>query len=42
MMALGERIGMKLEGQIRAVRYWQGEFYDSVKYGILRSEMEQM
>lgn len=40
MMALGERIGMKLEGQIRAVRYWQGEFYDSMKYGILRSEME--
>lgn len=38
MMALGEHIGMKLEGRIRQVRYWQGHYYDSVKYGILRDE----
>lgn len=41
MMALGEKIGMKLEGQIRQVRFWHHRYYDSVKYGILRSEWEQ-
>lgn len=39
MMALGEKIGMKKEAQIRKVRYWQGQFWDSVKYGILREEL---
>ncbi|MCP9333248.1 GNAT family N-acetyltransferase [Lentilactobacillus hilgardii] len=38
MMALGNRAGMTLEGRIRQVRYWQGHYYDSIKYGILRSE----
>lgn len=35
------QLGMKLEGQIRQVRFWQGEYYDSVKYGVLRSEWEK-
>ncbi|WP_446002581.1 GNAT family N-acetyltransferase [Weissella viridescens] len=39
MMRLGERSGMQLEGRIRKVRYWQGEYYDSIKYGILRTEI---
>lgn len=38
MMALGNKVGMILEGRIRQVRYWQGQYYDSIKYGILRSE----
>ncbi|MCH4165566.1 MAG: GNAT family N-acetyltransferase, partial [Lentilactobacillus diolivorans] len=42
MMALGDRIGMKLEGQIRQVRYWQGQYYDSIKYGILKEEWKKM
>lgn len=42
MMALGDRIGMKLEGQIRQVRYWQGQYYDSIKYGILKKEWKKM
>ncbi|WP_281738624.1 GNAT family N-acetyltransferase [Enterococcus dispar] len=40
MMALGEKIGMKKEAQIRKVRYWQGQFWDSMKYGILREEVK--
>lgn len=39
MMRLGERSGMQLEGRIRKVRYWQGEYYDSIKYGLLRTEI---
>lgn len=38
MMKLGEKLGMEKEAQIRQVRYWQGQYYDSVKYGVLRSE----
>ncbi|MFH0385827.1 GNAT family N-acetyltransferase [Streptococcus sp. A11] len=38
MMRVAEKIGMQKEGQIRKVRYWQGYYYDSVKYGILREE----
>ncbi|MCL2112745.1 MAG: GNAT family N-acetyltransferase [Streptococcaceae bacterium] len=39
MMRLGEKCGLKREGQIRKVRFWQGNWYDSVKYGILREEL---
>lgn len=38
MMKIGEKLGMKKEAQIRKVRYWQGSYYDSVKYGLLREE----
>ncbi|WP_125710392.1 GNAT family N-acetyltransferase [Lacticaseibacillus porcinae] len=38
MMHLGESVGMQLEGRIRQVRYWQGQYYDSMKYGVLREE----
>lgn len=41
MMHLGDKLGMKLEWQIRQVRFWQGKFYDSVKYWVLRSEWEE-
>lgn len=40
MMRLGEKSGLKLEGQIRKVRYWQETWYDSIKYGILREELK--
>lgn len=36
MMKAAEKLGMLQEARIRKVRYWQGEYYDSVKYGILR------
>ena len=41
MMRLGEKRGLKLEGQIRKVRYWQETWYDSIKYGILREELKK-
>ncbi|GMA70426.1 N-acetyltransferase [Leuconostoc litchii] len=39
MMRVSDKIGLKLEGQIRQVRWWQGKYWDSMKYGILREEM---
>ncbi|MGY3743230.1 GNAT family N-acetyltransferase [Leuconostoc inhae] len=39
MMRASEKIGLLHEGTIRQVRYWQGTYYDSVKYGILRTEL---
>ncbi len=38
MEKIGKKSGMTREGIIRKVRYWQGIYYDSVKYGILREE----
>lgn len=38
MMRVSEKIGLLHEGTIRQVRYWQDTYYDSVKYGILRTE----
>lgn len=40
MMRVGEKSGMTKEGTIRQVRYWQGSYYDSVKYGVLRHELQ--
>ncbi|MDR1605584.1 MAG: GNAT family N-acetyltransferase [Streptococcaceae bacterium] len=39
MIKVGEKTGMKAEGVIRKVRYWNEQYYDSVKFGILRSEV---
>ncbi|MGM0126181.1 hypothetical protein IGI37_003610 [Enterococcus sp. AZ194] len=38
MMKLGQRIGLKEEGRIRQVRFWEGAYFDSMKYGVLREE----
>ena len=38
MKKIGEKCGMREEGVIRKVRYLNGIYYDSVKYGILREE----
>lgn len=38
MLRVSEKVGLLHEGTIRQVRYWQGTYYDSVKYGVLRSE----
>ncbi len=42
MMKCAERIGMKREGQIRNVRYFNGQYYDCVIYGMLREEWREM
>lgn len=41
MQKVGEKVGMTKEGVIRQVRYWQGKYFDSIKYGILREEMRK-
>lgn len=38
MQKLGEKLGMSLEARVRKVRFWQNQFFDSLKYGILREE----
>lgn len=40
MQKTGEKAQMQKEGVIRQVRYWQGRYYDSVKYGILKHELK--
>ncbi|WEG10929.1 GNAT family protein [Pullulanibacillus sp. KACC 23026] len=40
MMKVGEKCGMVLESRIRKCRHYQGVYYDSIRYGILREEWE--
>lgn len=42
MMRLAEKCGLQEEARIRKVRYYQGTYYDSMKYGILREEWEKL
>ncbi|TQP08500.1 GNAT family N-acetyltransferase [Vibrio cholerae] len=41
MMSLATRLGLKQEARLRKVRYYEGIYYDSVKYGVIRSEWEE-
>ncbi len=36
MIRLGEKLGMIQEARIRQVRFWQGRYWDSIRYGVLR------
>ncbi len=36
---LRKRLGWQQEACIRRVRYWQGTYYDSVKYGVPQRRM---
>lgn len=38
MMRVGEKLGMTLEGRMRSVRFYNGQYYDSIRMGILREE----
>lgn len=38
MIKCAEKAGMKLEGRMRKCRYYQGVYYDSMRYGIIRDE----
>lgn len=40
MIRVGEKLGMQLEARIRKVRYYEGNYYDSIRMGILREEWE--
>lgn len=39
MQKIGEKCNMEKEAVIRKVRYLNGVYYDSIKYGILREEL---
>ena len=41
MMRLAEKLGLQKEARIRKVRYYQGIYYDSMKYGVLREEWKK-
>ncbi|WP_442604192.1 GNAT family N-acetyltransferase [Paenibacillus sp. KN14-4R] len=38
MMRAAEKVGMQLEGRMRKCRIYQGEYYDSIRMGVLREE----
>lgn len=40
MVRVGEKLGMTMEACIRKVRYYNGQYYDSIRMGILREEWE--
>ena len=42
MMKLAEKLGLLCEARIRKVRHYNGLYYDSVKYGILREEFNSI
>ncbi|MEF3087811.1 GNAT family protein [Bacillus altitudinis] len=42
MMRCAEKCGFILEGRLRKVRYYQGEYYDSMRYGMLREEWQSL
>ncbi|WP_226003090.1 GNAT family N-acetyltransferase [Paenibacillus sp. BJ-4] len=40
MMKVGEKLGMTLEARLRKCRYYNGQYYDSIRMGLLREEWE--
>lgn len=42
MIKVGEKLGMQMEARIRKARFYNGEYYDSIKMGILREEWEKL
>lgn len=40
MIRIAQKLGMTEEGRIRKVRFWQNQYWDSVKYGVLREEWQ--
>lgn len=38
MIRVAEKLGMQMEGRMRKVRFHEGEYYDSIRMGILREE----
>lgn len=38
MIAIGDKLRMTQEAKIRQVRYYNGQYYDSIRYGVLRDE----
>ncbi|MED0666914.1 GNAT family protein [Bacillus badius] len=40
MIKLGRKLGMIIEGRLRKCRYFDGQYYDSIRMGILKEEWE--
>jgi RimJ/RimL family protein N-acetyltransferase len=40
MVKVGEKLGMTMEARLRKCRYYNGEYYDSIRMGLLREEWE--
>ena len=40
MIRVGEKLGMQMEARIRKVRLYEGQYYDSIRMGMLREEWE--
>ncbi|MED1206038.1 GNAT family N-acetyltransferase [Heyndrickxia acidicola] len=41
MIRVAEKLGMQMEARIRKVRYYEGNYFDSIRMGILREEWEK-
>ena len=42
MVRVAEKLGMQMEARIRKVRYYNNQYYDSIRMGILREEWENL
>ncbi len=40
MIRSAEKIGMQLEGRLRKCRFYNGEYYDTIRMGVLREEWQ--
>lgn len=40
MIRCAEKLGLQLEGRMRRCRLWEGQYYDSIRMGVLREEWE--
>jgi RimJ/RimL family protein N-acetyltransferase len=40
MIKVGEKLGMTMEARLRKCRFYNGQYYDSIRMGILREEWE--
>ncbi|MFE8703536.1 GNAT family N-acetyltransferase [Cytobacillus sp. FJAT-54145] len=41
MVKVGEKLGMTMEARLRKCRFYNGEYYDSIRMGLLREEWEE-
>lgn len=42
MIKVGEKLGMTMEARLRKCRYYNGEYYDSIRMGLLREEWQSI
>lgn len=42
MIHVGEKLGLTMEARIRKVRYYNENYYDSIRLGLLREEWEEL